>query len=196
MITFRQFIALYEREYAPNEAVPHRGGRTPLQMATARAETPYKSKHRPEAKRVRQKLLTKTVVDVDKSFKNPVSVKHNNVTMTAVKRGNDAIDIVWNKTGDGGPFKTISNAQNAWKSMEKLLPKNAVITNKPIPNKEGSKESEEQSKVKNTRAKLNSDKGGFGDVKSNGRQYGIVGNHVSPKQREKRGNSVKRTTPL
>jgi len=211
MKTFKEFMYIVEKYYAPDERLP--SGKTPMKKAS---DKKFEDKQRQE----RQRDLTQTKVrhGADNPNPNP-HVSHKDKKEVKVKSHSDGIDvhhkpsgityrvyktpespannmntIEWdhNKTPEtkGEKIKIARDAERVWnKHVSHRLPHNTVAHNSPL----SSGSDDLGNEHRNRRERLYSKRGGFGPKDSEGDQFAKVGRNPSPKQQAK---GKKRLSPI
>lgn len=207
--TYNQFVEesliILEKYYPPDEKLP--SGRTPLQKATDRAETPYANTRSARGRQMRQVFQTKRKVahgadnpDLNKHQQRGVEVSghrdslrishpESGVRYTVNKIGttkdkSPVYDITW---GHHHAPSSLSNrekiqigrdAKDVWGThVQHRLPTGSVVKNSPVSNPT------EKNPNKNTRARLYQ-KAGFGEPGKKG-QFAKVNREPSIKRKLK-----------
>ena len=222
MKTYKQFILdIQERYYEPKEKLP--SGRTPLEKATQKSKTRAKTigRQSPENQErwAKQYDLTRTHVNHGSDNKNyNANVSHKHKDDIKVKADKNSLDIqhkptkIWysaDKNDDGShtiqwghtnrqsmtraqKIKLARDAERVWnKHGVHRLPHDAIVHNSPS----ASHDNKGNEKPINRRSELYKKKGGFGELDSDGDQFGKVGRNPSPKQKKKGVTRIKPLNP-
>jgi len=107
-----------------------------------------------------------------------------NTTYDVTNKKDPVYDVTWSRTsgrrhdlGTARNRQLLRSVKDLWdKEVTPRLPHGAILSNSPVKNKTSNR---------NTRSKLYTNSGGFGNTGSTGRQFARVGRTPSPRQQEK-----------
>lgn len=222
MKTYRQFIIdIQERYYEPNEKLP--SGKTPLEKATQKSKTRAKTiaRQSPQNQERWAKQYDKTRTHVshgadNKDYNPNVSHKHKDavhvradkhslgvhhkpskIWFSSDRNDDGSHTIQWGHTNRHSmsraeKIKLARTAERVYdKHVSHRLPHGSIVHNSPSASydKRGSE------KPINRRSELYKKKGGFGELDSEGDQFGKVGRNPSPKQKKKGATRIKPLDP-